>query len=308
MIAACVIWGLSGLYYKQLSEVPPIEVLAHRTLWSAVFLAGVLAVRGRLAEIGAAFGAGRAQLARIAMAALVISSNWFMFIWSVQAGHALEASFGYYIFPLVAVLLGRVVLGERLSGVQGAAIGLAGAAVAVLGFGLGVAPWVPLLLAATFGAYGLIKKQLPVAPVTSVLAEVVILAPIAVAVLVAAHLGAIGDGQGGQFGRDAGHSLMLAFSGVLTGGPLILFSYAAQRVKMATVGLVQYLNPTLQFSVAVLAFAEPLTRWHLIALPMIWAALALYSGAGMRAARRAGGGGRGAAPPPVDPPQPSPQR
>ena len=282
MIAVCVIWGLSGIYYKQLSEVPPIEVLAHRTLWSAVFLGGVLAWRGRLGELALALGGARATLLRLIAAAVLISINWFVFIWSVQMGHALEASFGYYIFPLVAVLLGRMVLGEAMSPVQWLAVGVAGGAVALLGIGLGVTPWIPLILAGTFGSYGLIKKQLSVAPVTSVLAEVVLLAPIAVGVLWAAHAGMIGDGQGGQFGRHLGHSLMLAFSGVLTGGPLILFSYAAQRVRMATVGLVQYLNPTLQLGVAVLVFGEPLTHWHLVALPMIWGALALYSGASLR--------------------------
>ena len=282
IVAACVIWGLSGLYYKVLSEVPPIEVLAHRTLWSAVFLAAVLGARGRLGELGQALGGGRAVLGRLMVSALVISTNWFAFIWSVQQGHALEASFGYYIFPLVAVLLGRLMLGEGMGRLQWAAVGIAAFAVLLLGAGLGVAPWVPLILAVTFGSYGLIKKQLAVAPVTSVLAEVVILAPVAVGVLWATHLGGLGDGQGGQFGRDLGHSLMLAFSGVLTGGPLLLFSYAAQRVRLATIGLVQYLNPTLQLGVAVLAFGEPLTPWHLMALPLIWVALALYSAASLR--------------------------
>lgn len=284
IVGACVIWGLSGLYYKALSEVPPIEVLAHRTLWSVLFLGAVLAARGRLGELAQALGGGRVMLGRLVVSALVISTNWFVFIWSVQQGHALELSFGYYIFPLVAVLLGRLVLGEAMGPVQWAAVGIASIAVLVLGIGLGVTPWIPLILAGTFGAYGLIKKQLAVAPLTSVLAEVVLLAPVAVGVLWATHLGALGDGQGGQFGRDLGHSVMLAFSGVLTGGPLILFSYAAQRVRMATMGLVQYLNPTLQLGVAVLAFGEPLTHWHLVALPLIWAALALYSGASLRRA------------------------
>jgi len=282
MIAVCVIWGLSGIYYKQLAEVPPIEVLAHRTLWSTVFLGAVLAWRGRLGELTLALTGARVTLVRLIVAALLISINWFVFIWSVQNGHALESSFGYYIFPLVAVLLGRVVLGEAMGRMQWVAVGIAALAVAVLGFGLGVTPWIPLILAGTFGSYGLMKKQLSIAPVTSVLAEVVLLSPIAVGVLWAAHTGAIGDGQGGQFGRHLGHSLMLAFSGVMTGGPLILFSYAAQRVRMATVGLVQYLNPTLQLGVAVLVFGEPLTHWHFIALPLIWVALTVYSWASLR--------------------------
>lgn len=286
IVVACTIWGVSGLYYKVLADVPPIEVLAHRTLWSAVFLGAVLAARGRLGELTRALGGGWVMLTRLIVAALLISTNWLVFIWSVQEGHALESSFGYYIFPLVVVLLGRVVLGEDMGRVQWVAVGIAGSAVLVLGLGLGVTPWIPLTLAMTFGSYGLIKKQLAVAPLTSVLAEVVVLAPIAIGVLWAAHIGAIGDGRGGQFGRDLGHSVMLAFSGVLTGGPLILFSYAAQRVRMATMGLVQYLSPTLQLAVAVLALGEPLTLWHLIALPLIWLALVLYSGASLWTPRK----------------------
>ncbi|SOB99519.1 EamA family transporter RarD [Rhodobacter maris] len=281
IVAACVVWGLSGIYYKALSEVPPAEVLAHRTLWSAVLLGGVVMAQGRGGALVAAL-TGRA-LRVLVVAAVVISINWFGFIWSVQNGRAVEASLGYYIFPLVAVALGMAVFGERMGRAQGVAVAIAAAAVGYLTWALGAAPWIALLLAATFGLYGLIKKRLAVPPVVSVLAEVVILTPLALSFLAAQHIGAFGLApHSGAFGNDLGHSLMLVFSGVMTGGPLMLFSYAAQRVRLATLGLVQYLNPTLQFLVAVVVFAEPFTAAHAVAFPLIWGALALYSAATLR--------------------------
>ena len=283
IVAACVIWGLSGIYYKALSSVPPLEVLAHRTLWSAVFLGAVVAAQGQFGALGRVLS-GRG-LRVVALAALVISLNWFGFIWSVQNGHAVEASLGYYIFPLVAVALGMVAFGERMGRAQGVAVGLATVAVFYLTWALGAAPWMALMLAGTFGFYGLLKKRLAVPAVVSVLAEVAVLAPLAVGLLGARHFGAFGLPPGsGAFGADLGQSAMLAFSGVLTGGPLILFSYAAQRVRMATLGLVQYLNPTLQFLVAVWVFAEPFTVAHGLAFALIWGALALYSAAALRRA------------------------
>ena len=287
MVAACVIWGLSGLYYKMLDAVPPIEVLAHRTLWSLIFFALILGFRGRLSEVVRVLRAGRGRsAATVALAAIMISANWFTFIWSVQTGHAVQASLGYYIFPLVAVVLGLIIYREGLGRLQWAAVALAGTAVAVLTLGLGVAPWISLILAFTFGTYGLIKKGLKAGPMVSVCAEVLLLAPIALGVLAGYHFGWWGGASGsGVFGKDWQTSTLLAFSGPLTGTPLLLFAYAAQRVRMATVGLVQYLNPTLQFGVATLAFGERVTIWHAIALGLIWCALALYSSASLRPRR-----------------------
>jgi chloramphenicol-sensitive protein RarD len=292
MVAACVIWGLSALYYRLVAHVPPLEVLSHRTLWSLVFFGIVLAVQGRLGEIARLIRAPRV-LALVFLAALMISANWFMFIYSVQVGRAMQASLGYYIFPLVAVMLGFAILGERLSAGKWAAVGLAGLAVAVLTWGLGTAPWISLALAFTFGLYGLLKKGSPAGPVVSVTTEVLLLSPLALFWLWGVHVqgweGLVGRNLG-TFGHDLRDSLILAASGVLTGGPLILFSYASKRVSFATVGLVQYLNPTLQFLVATLAFAEPVTPWHAIAFPLIWLALGIYSWESLRqdrAARRA---------------------
>lgn len=284
MVLACVVWGLSSLYYKALAHVPPLEVLSHRTLWSLVFFGAVLLAQGRLCTLVAALR-GRG-LPVLGFSALMISANWFLFIWSVQNGRAMEASLGYYIFPLVAVLIGVIGFAERLRRLQLVAVVLAALAVLVLTWGLGMAPWIALLLAVTFGLYGMVKKHLAVGPVVSVTAEVALLAPLAGLWLIGVHGGFWGaDNAGAWFGRDAGTSLMLAFSGVMTGGPLMLFSYAAQRVRMATVGLVQYVNPTLQFLCAVLAFGEPFTPWHQAAFALIWLALALYSLAGLGQAK-----------------------
>lgn len=289
MAAACAVWGLSPLYYHALAEVPPLEVLAHRTLWSLLFFGLVLAAQGRLGALPPLLR-GRA-LALTALAAVTISSNWFFFIFSVQTGHTVESSLGYYIFPLVSVLLGLAVFGERLDRLQALAVAIATLAVAQLAWRLGAAPWLSLFLAASFGLYGVLKKRIAAGPVVSVTAEVAVLSPLALVWLLGLHAGLWHESAASAvFGRDPGESLLLAGSGVLTGGPLILMSYASRRITMAELGLTQYLNPTLQFLCAVLVFAEPVSGAHLLAFAMIWAALALYSVAAFRqdrAARRA---------------------
>ena len=297
MLGATVVWGLSGLYFKALAAVPPLEMLSHRTLWSVVFLGAVLVLQRQGAALAAALRQPR-LLGLLSVSAALIAANWLLFIHSVQAGHALEASLGYYIFPLCAVALGFLVLGERFTPLQRVAIGLAAAAVAVLAVGLRAAPWVALTLAVTFSLYGLIKARVAKGPVLSVLVETLILAPLAVTWLWGMHAGHwhdIDGRTGGVFGQDLGTSLLLVCAGPLTGGPLLLFSYAARRLPYGTVGLLQYLNPTLQFAVAVWVFGEAFTVWHAIAFPLIWAALALYSWEGLRQVRAAAPRGEGAA-------------
>lgn len=276
LIAACTIWGLSALFYKALSGIDPSEVLAHRTIWSLIFFAGVLTLQGRLSALWRAVS-DRASLRVIVLAALMISVNWFLFIWSIQVGRATESSLGYYIFPLVAVLIGRLAFGERLSPMQWAAVALATLGVLTLTLGLGIVPWISVVLATTFGLYGLIKKRLDLGPVVSVTAEVLMLAPLATGWLIYLH-----TGHGGQFGQDLTQSLLLAAAGPMTAVPLILFSYGARRLTMATVGVVQYINPTLQFLCAVLILGEPFGTVHLITFALIWAALALYSLSALR--------------------------
>lgn len=282
IVGACTIWGLATLYYKALAGVPPLEVLAHRTLWTLVFFGILLALRGRfVAVIDLLRGPLRG---RVLLAAGIVACNWGLFIWAIQTGHAVQASLGYYIFPLVTVVLGVLVLGERLSRGQGVAVGLAAGAVILLTYGLGVAPWVALALAFSFAPYMLIKKQMAVGAAVSVTAEVLVLLPLALLWLGLAHGGVV---AGGAFGADPFATLMLPLSGLITGGPLILFSWGAQRVRLSTLGLVQYLNPSLQAVSAVLVFREPFTGWHSAAFAMIWGALALYSLEGWRQERAA---------------------
>lgn len=284
MIVACLIWGFSAIYYKLLTHIPPIEILAHRTLWSALIFAALIAVQGRFSALWALL-TSRQQLPVVMVAALMISANWFCFIFSIQIERATEAALGYYIFPLVAVLFGRVFFGERLTKMQSAAVALAAVAVSLLTYGLGVAPWISLLIAVTFGLYGVIKKRLDAGPVVSVTAEVWMLVPFAIIVLGYVH------SQGaGHFGTSGRENALLVFSGVLTALPLMLFSYAARRVRLSTVGLLQYINPTAQFFCAVVLFEEPFGGWQAAAFGLIWAGLALYSGSSLaqeRAARRA---------------------
>ena len=260
MVLACTVWGLSPLYYAQLKHVPPFEVLCYRGLWSLAFFAIILAMQRRLSLVGQALIQPRVFW-RIVAAALMISTNWLGFIYAISTSQGMEASLGYYIFPLVAVSLGALTFSERLRPAQWTAVGLVGLAVAVLTYGLGVAPWIALVLAATFAAYSVLKKRLVLGPVVSVTAEVAVLAPIAVGWLVFAGTQGQGDWQ---------THVLLAVSGPLTATPLILFSYAARRIRLSTVGLVQYLNPTLQFACAVLVFGEPFTPWHGAAFSIIW--------------------------------------
>ncbi|PZQ99801.1 MAG: EamA family transporter RarD [Cereibacter sphaeroides] len=290
MLAAAVIWGLSPIYYKALEQVPPLEVLSHRTVWSAVFFAIILAMKGRLNSVWSLI---RSRDVRVVLiAALMISTNWFLFILSVQIGLATEASLGYYIFPIVAVVIGMMFFGEKLDGLQAVAAVVAAVAVGLLTWGLQVPPWIALTLATTFGIYGLIKKRLTADPITSVTAEVILLSPLALLWIFLVQTGLAGEGgrPGGHFfGHNPGDgwetTLLLMASGIITGGPLILFAYATQRASMATVGLVQFVNPTLQFLCAVVVFGEPFTIWHKWAFGLIWASIILYSIASFRRER-----------------------
>lgn len=284
MVVACVIWGTAPLYYKLLTHLPALDIVAQRTIWSVLTFLALLALQSRLGDLRRALASPR-SIAIFGFAALTISLNWLIFILSIGWGRVTEVSLGYYLYPLVAVTIGVLAFGERLSRVQGAAVVLAGLAVALLTWGLGAAPWIALVVATSFGLYGLVKKRLTVGAVVSVTAEVLILTPVALVILVW-HTA---QGQGVLLLnlRDWG---LLVLSGALTATPLILFSYAMMRVRMATVGLVQYLSPTVQFLSAVLIFGEPFGTWHEVSFGLIWTAVAIYSVAALvqdRAARSA---------------------
>jgi chloramphenicol-sensitive protein RarD len=279
MALACTIWGLSPLFYALLSHVPPLEVLAHRTFWSLLIFAGVLAVQGRLSALPAALDSPR-KFGLVALSTAMISVNYFLFIYAIGVGRTVEASLGYYIFPLVAVAIGALVLRERLDRWQRVAVALAAIAVLVLTVGLGAPPWISLTLAATFGVYGLLKRWVEAGPVVSVTSEVLLFLPIALF-----YLGWVATDRG--LALSAPDLALFVASGPLTAVPLMLFSYAAKRVRMATMGLIQYLNPSLQFACAILILNELVTVWHMIAFPVIWLALAVYSTATIRAPREA---------------------
>jgi chloramphenicol-sensitive protein RarD len=296
MAGASFIWGSAAIYFKAVGDVQPLEMLAHRTVWSAMFMALILGVQGRLGAVRALLS-DRNERLRALGAAGFLTINFLVFIWAVQVGRAVESGLGYYIFPLFAVALGALVQGERHSTTKWVAVALAVLAVGVLTWGLGVAPWVSLLLAASFSVYGLIKSRMRAGAVVSVAAEVWLLTPIALVFLAGAHLAgwsvSFGPGAGmrvGVFGTTLVDSLLLIVAGPLTAMPILLFSYATQRSSYAALGLVQYINPTLQVLVATLLFGEVFTGWHAAALALIWLALALYSAESFRqgrAARRA---------------------
>lgn len=296
MVAASCIWGTSSIYFKAVGDVQPLEMLAHRTLWSAVFMALILGVQGRLGAVRALL-ADRNERLRAMAAAAFLTVNFLGFIWAIQVGQAVEAGLGYYIFPLFAVALGALVQGERHSAAKWVAVALAALAVGLLTWGLGVAPWIALLLAASFSFYGLTKARMRAGAVVSVAAEVWLLVPIALGFLLGAHfLGwavSFGPGAGGRvavFGTSVGDTLLLMAAGPLTAVPILMFSFATRRVVYAVIGLVQYINPTLQVLVATFVFRELFTVWHGIAFALIWLALGLYSAESLRqgrAARRA---------------------
>ena len=271
MIAACTIWGLSAIYYKQLSETPPIEVLCHRTVWSVVAFTLFLRLQNRLEELKLVFR-DRKLVQTLFWAAAMISTNWFFFIWSVHNDRATEASFGYYIFPLVAVVFGLFFFNERLSLMKWVSVVLATIAVLILAISQNILPFIALVLSITFGIYGMLKKQISLGPVLSVTSEVILLLPVALILLLYWHL----DGSG-SFGTNITTTSLLIFSGPMTAVPLMLFSYAARRVQMTSLGIIQYLNPSLQFFVAIFIFLEPFGLWHAVAFGLIWLALFIYS-------------------------------
>lgn len=275
MILACTVWGLSPLFWKQLAHIPPIEVIAHRTLWSAVTFILILAFQRRLGVLVTALRAPRMVLTMLC-AALMISLNWLVYVWAVGSGQATEASLGYFLFPLVAVLAGRLFYNEKLGRAQVAAVLMAALAVSLLTFGLGVVPWIALILATSFGFYGVLKKGLDLGPVVSVTGEVALIAPFAAILIV------MNPSGGGVMGQSTVDAMLLVFSGIFTATPLILFSYAARRAKLSSIGLVQYLNPTLQFFCAVVIFGEPFGVWHAVSFPMIWMALVVFAIASWR--------------------------
>lgn len=268
-LGAYVIWGLVPIFFKQLASVPALEIIAHRVLWSLLLVGGFLAVRGVLGDVWRHVIHPK-TLGHAALAAALVMSNWFIFVWAVNAGRILETSLGYFITPLVSIVLGVVVLHERLRPRQWAAVSLAVAGVAIEAWRIGGLPWVSLGLAATFGSYGLLRKQLPVDAAGGLFLETLCAAPLAAAYLM--WLGAAGS-----FGKVGATDVLLIASGAVTAIPLLLFAIGARRLPMATMGFLQYTAPSLSFIVAILFYGEPMSAARILAFAAIWTGLALYT-------------------------------
>ncbi|CAL9469790.1 EamA family transporter RarD [Streptomyces pilosus] len=281
-IAAYGMWGLVPLFWPLLQPAGAVEILAHRMVWSLFFVVAALLVVRRWAWLGELVRQPR-KLALITVAASVITVNWGLYIWSVNSGHVVEASLGYFINPLVTIALGVLLLKERLRPAQWAAVGVAAAAVVVLTVGYGRPPWISLCLACSFAVYGLVKKKVNLGGVESLAAETAIQFLPALGFLV--WLGSRGEST--FTGEGTGHALLLAATGLVTAIPLICFGAAAIRVPLSTLGLLQYLAPVFQFLLGVLYFKEamPPERWAGFAL--VWVALTLLTWDALRTARRA---------------------
>ncbi len=280
-LGAYTLWGLFPLYWPLLDPASPLEILAHRIVWSLLFVAALVWLRHRMSTVRAALLDRRTRLA-LGVCSLVITVNWFLYIWAVNNHHVVESSLGYYINPLVTVLLAVFVLGERLRRLQWAAITIAAAGVLWLTIEYGRLPWIAIVLALSFGTYGLAKKKANVGAVQGLAIETMVLAPIALGYLLVLQAGG-----GGTFaGNGVGHIALLVGSGVATALPLLCFGAAATRIPLSMIGMLQYLTPTLQFLIGVLLYHEPMTSQRWIGFVLVWSALALFTAESLSRRRR----------------------
>jgi len=279
-LGAYGMWGLAPAYWKQLAGISAPEILAHRVLWSmGVGVVLVLSLRA-LPQVRAVLRSRSHALPLLASAAL-IGTNWLVFIWAVETDRVLDTSLGYYINPLINVLFGTVLLGERLRPAQIAAVALAAAGVAQMVVALGELPWIALVLATTFGLYGLVRKLAPATPLVGFSLETLLLSPLAAVFLYGLH--ASGESAGADASWRA--KLFVAGSGLFTAAPLLCFNSAAKRLRLSTLGLFQFIAPSGAFLLAVIAYDEPFTRVHLVTFACVWTALAIYVVDSARAAR-----------------------
>jgi len=279
--AAYLFWGVSVVYFKAISSVPPLEILAHRILWSVPLLLAWLAARGRLGDLRAVLRARR-TVGILLVTTTLIAVNWLVFIYAVATGHVVQASLGYYINPLLNVVLGMLFLGERLRRMQWVSVFLAAAGVAYLAASFGSLPFISLILAGSFGLYGLLRKTVPADGPVALTVETGLLLPVMLVVL------AVQAGRGTMAFLHVSRTidLLLVLAGVITTMPLLWFTNAVRRLRLATIGFLQYLSPSLQLLLAVVVYREPFTRTHLVTFGFIWAALALYSFDALRRSRQ----------------------
>lgn len=275
------LWGLVPLYWTQLSSVNPVELIAHRHVWSLALLVAIVALQGTFREVIAAVATVR-SLAINVLSALLLTGNWLVYVWGVNTGHVIDCSLGYFLVPLVNVAAGRFVLHEQLRRRQWYAIGLAAAGVCLMTVQLGRPPWIALALASTWGGYSLLRKQSPLGAVVGLTTETLLLAPIAGGFLLWQHHTGVG-----VLGRvDGGTQLLVLSAGVITATPLLLFAYGAKRIRLSTLGLLQYLAPTVQLILGIWIYHEPFSRSRAFSFAFIWAGLALYTLDNILAQRR----------------------
>ena len=275
------LWGLVPVYWKQLSTVDAVELIAHRHVWSLALLAVLMVRTGGFRELSALLRDPRAVGTHL-LSGTLLTLNWLVYVWGVNAGHVIETSLGYFLVPLVNVAAGRLVLHEHLRRLQWVAIGLAAAGVALMFWQAGRPPWIALVLAATWGGYSLMRKRSALGAVPGLAAETLLLAPLAVGFLVWREI----TGAGALDRADVSTHLLILSAGIVTAVPLLLFGYGARRVRLTTLGLLQYLAPTVQLVIGIWVYHEPFTRLRLPGFAFIWAALALYTVDNVLAARR----------------------
>ncbi|TIO29232.1 MAG: EamA family transporter RarD [Mesorhizobium sp.] len=271
-LGAYFLWGLLPFYMKAVAHLPLIEVISHRIVWSVPIAAAVLVWAGRTADFKAAIRSPK-SLAMAALTATLISVNWGIYVWAIAVDRTVETALGYYINPLVSVVVGAVLLGERLDRLQIAAVALAAIAVTVLTVEAGKLPWVSLALAFSFAAYGFFRKTLPIGPSQGFLLEVLLLSVPALCYI--AYL--IAAGQDHFISSTGADTALLIGCGPVTAVPLLLFAFGARLLRLSTIGIMQYIAPTMVFLIAVLIFDEPFGTTQAIAFALIWTALAMYS-------------------------------
>ncbi len=284
-VGAFVIWGLFPLYLKPMAEVPALQIIAHRVVWCCLLVFAWLAIRGELGAVRAALADPPSRL-KLAGSATLISVNWLLYVWAVNTGHTIEASLGYFINPLLNVVLGVALLKERLNPAQWLAVMLAAIGVLYLTVATAHPPWIALALAASFGTYGLIRKVVKVDSVPGLATETLLLVPFAVAFLAWCEV----RGTAALGHSSVAINALLVGSGLVTALPLALFAYGARLIPYSTIGIVQYIGPTLQFLIGVFVFHEAFTAERAVGFVLIWAALAIYAADGAyRTGRRRSG-------------------
>ena len=266
------IWGFFPLYFRQLGDIAPMDILANRALWACLFVSLLLSLSGQWEKVRRILGRPQ-QIAMLSLAALLVGSNWLAFLWAVGQHQVVDASLGYFLTPLVNVLLGLLILKERLNRKELLAIGLALIALANEIISLGGLPWISLFLAATFGTYGLVRKQVPVDALSGLWLETLVMLPICL-------IYALWQAQDGHtvfvFTEQSTASWLIG-AGIITAVPLIAFAAATQRLNLATVGMLMYINPTMQFLTAIYLFGEPLLPGKLLTFGLIWLGLLIFS-------------------------------